>query len=358
MTVRASKKLSFKTLVYIKTIQFNHKNPIQRISVFSTDDNPPTEPSIESFSYCCILILPLKTIFVFIVIVSVFGYMWYADMLPFDYQTPVALLSPTPENIQQISNVVTSNKHQIIYYSFENVPSVPNREIPINALKKAIETWETNNPNMEFIQSENPNIEIKWQVYASSTHTGLATCNSVLFGILSHCVLIISIGNNDCNDNFVQDDENMVTNILMHEIGHSLGLGHSGEIGHLMFSTKSPQLSFDTNGYVIPDRFEELYVGQKALLQQEKEIRAELDSLDVKISREQLQYAEYVKQYEHYEGKTLSTSEYQKSEKLRSKINSEADKINAIINQQNQLIEQLNKIIIQLGCKPNFEIKS
>ncbi len=254
--------------------------------------------------------------------------------------------------------MITSNENQIVYYSFENVPLVPDKQIPIDALKKAIETWEANNPNLEFIQSENSNIEIKWQVYASSTHTGLATCNSVLFGILSHCVLVISIGNDDCNGNFVQDDENMVTNILMHEIGHSLGLGHTSETGQLMFSTESPEISFDTKGYVIPDRFEELYVGQKALLQQEKEIRAELGSLDIKISRDQSQYDEYYKQYAYYEGKTLSPSEYQKAEKLLSKVNSEAEKLNSMIDQQNQLIDQLNEIIIQLGCNPNFQITS
>jgi hypothetical protein len=161
-----------------------------------------------------------------------------------------------------------------------------------------------------------------------------------------------------CNDNFIQDDENMVANILMHEIGHALGLGHTSETDHLMFSTESPQISFDTKGYVIPDRFEELYIGQKALLQQEKEVRAEIESLDIKISREQSQYEEYYKQYEYYEGKTLSPDDYQKAQRAFEKVNSEAEKINALIEQQNQLIEQINEIVNQLGCKPNFEIKS
>ncbi len=125
-----------------------------------------------------------------------------------------------------------------------------------------------------------------------------------------------------------------------------------------MFSTESPQISFDTKGYTIPDRFEELYIGQKALLQQEKEIRAEIESLDIKISREQSQYDEYYKQYEYYEGKTLSPDDYQKAQRALDKINSEAEKINAMIEQQNQLIEQINEIVNELGCKPNFEIKS
>jgi hypothetical protein len=298
----------------------------------------------------------LKAIFLLVAVVAVFGYMWYTDMLSFDYQDPVAILTPTPEKIQQISNVITSSENKIVYYSFEDIPSLPDRQIPINALKKAIESWEAINPNLEFIQSQNSNMDIRWQVYASPTHTGLATCNSVLFGILSHCVLEISVGADDCNGNFVQNDENMVTNILMHEIGHTLGLGHTSETDHLMFSTESPQISFDTQGYAVPDRFEELYVGQKAILQQEKEIRAELGSLDVKISREQSQYDEYYKQYEYYEGKTLSPDEYQKAQKIYNKVNSEAEKLNAMIDQQNQLIEQINEIIIQLDCKPNFQI--
>jgi len=291
-----------------------------------------------------------------IAVVAVFGYMWYADMLPFDYQNPAAIMVPTPEKLQQISSAITSSENEIVYYSFDDVPSIPDKQIPINALKKAIETWEVNNPNLEFIQSENSNIEIRWQTYASSTHTGLATCSSVLFGILNHCVLDISVGVEDCNGNFVQDDENMVANILMHEIGHSLQLGHTSETGHLMYSTQSPQISFDTQGYVVPDRFEELYVGQKALVQQEKEIRAELESLDIKISREQSQYDEYYKQYQYYDGKTLSSDEYNKAQRAFDKLNSQTEKVNTMIDQQNQLIDQFNEIIIQLGCNPNFQI--
>ncbi len=293
-----------------------------------------------------------------ILVIAIIGYMWYADLLPFDSPTTSIGLSPSVENIQQISNVIIPSDNKIIYYSFEDVPSIPDKQIPVNALKKAIASWEAINPNLEFIQSENSNMEIRWQVYASSTHTGVATCSSVLFGILSHCVLDISVGVEDCNGNFIQDDENMVTNILMHEIGHALGLGHTSETGHLLYSTQSPQISFDAKGYAIPDRFEELYIGQKAILEQEKEIRAEIESLDIKISRDQSQYDEYYKQYEYYEGKTLPPDEYQKAQKILSKITNEAEKINAMIDQQNQLIDQLNEIILQLGCKPNFDIKS
>jgi predicted Zn-dependent protease with MMP-like domain len=286
-----------------------------------------------------------------------FGYAWYADLLPFNTETSKGL-SPSIENLQQISNVVTSEEHQIIYYSFEDVPDVPDKQIPINALKKAVDTWERYNPNLEFIESKNSNIEIKWQKYASSTHTGLATCNTVLFGILSHCVLDISIGAQDCNSNFVQNDENMVVNILMHEIGHAMGLGHTSEENHLMYSTESPEINYDTKGYSIPERFEELYVGQKLMLSQEKEIESQIKLLDDKIAREESQYDEYYKQYEFYEGKTLPPKEFEKAQRAYDKINIQAEKINDLIEQQNKLITQINDILNQLGCNPNFEIVS
>jgi len=305
-----------------------------------------------------ILDVALKAVFVLIIVAGMFGYAWYADLLPLGPEKSSTGLTPSVEKIQQISNVVTSKEHQIIYYSFEDVPNVPDEQIPINALKKAIDSWEKSNPNLEFIQSENSNIEIKWQKYASSTHTGLAKCNTVLFGILSHCLLEISIGAEDCNSNFVQNDENMVSNILMHEIGHALGLGHTSEENHLMYSTESPEISFNTKGYQVPDRFEELYVGQNLLLFNEKELKSQIASLDVKISREESQYDEYYKQYEYYEGKTLSQKEYAKAEKAYALLTSQGEKINALITEQNELIDQINEIVNQLGCDPNFDITS
>ena len=211
---------------------------------------------------------------------------------------------------------------------------------------------------MDFVESDDPDIEIRWQVYASETHSGLSTCNSALFGILNHCVLDISVGDEDCNGNYVQNDENMVSNIIMHEIGHVLGLGHSIDKNHLMYSDESPTIDFNSQGFIIPQKFEELYVGQKSLLDQDSEIRNEIESLDEKISHAKSQYAEYYKQYEYYDGKTLPQDEFEKAQRMLDKLNSKSDLINSMIGQQNQLINQSNTILEILDCHPNFDVQN
>lgn len=285
------------------------------------------------------------------------GYLWYANLLPFNAQNPPAGLVKS-EKVTELSKISTKNEHKVIYYSIQAIPNLPDKQIPLDALHKALDSWKSLNPNLDFIESDDPNIEIRWQTYASKTHSGLATCNSALFGLLSHCILDISVGDEDCSGNYVQNDENMVTNIIMHEIGHSLGLGHSYDKNNLMYSDESPDVNFNLQGLVIPQKFEELYVGQKSLLDQDDEIRVQIESLDKKINRAKSQYDEYYKQYEYYDGKTLPQDEFKKAQKLLDKLNSEADKINSMTDQQNKLIKQSDSILKILDCHPNFDVQN
>ena len=296
----------------------------------------------------------MKLLLLAILIIGVLGYLWYANLLPF--VAPTELIKSS-EKVKELSKIVTKNEQKIIYYSIQVIPNLPDEQIPLNALHKALGAWKSLNPNLDFVESDDPNIEIRWQVYASETHSGLATCNSALFGILNHCVLDISVGNEDCNGNYVQNDENMVSNIIMHEIGHAIGLGHSADKTHLMYSDESSVVDFDSQGFIVPKKFEELYVGQKSLLDQDSEIRSQIESLDKKISREKLQYDEYYKQYEYYDGKTLPQDEFEKAQRILDKLNSESDKINLLIDQQNQLINQSNSILEILDCHPNFDVQ-
>lgn len=286
------------------------------------------------------------------------GYLWYANMLPFDAQNTPTGLVKSSEKVKELSKIVTKNEQKVTYYSIQAIPNLPDEQIPLNALHKALDAWKSLNPNLDFVESVDPDIEIRWQAYASETHSGLATCNSALFGLLNHCVLDISVGDEDCNGHYVQNDENMVSNIIMHEIGHALGLRHSGDKNHLMYSDESPTVDFDSQGFIVPQKFEELYVGQKSLLDQDSEIRNQIESLDKKISRAKSQYDEYYKQYEYYDGKTLPQDEFEKAQRILDKLNSESDKINSMIDQQNQLINQSDAILEILDCHPNFDVQN
>ena len=144
----------------------------------------------------------------------------------------------------------------------------------------------------------------------------------------------------------------------MHEIGHVLGLGHNADKNSLMYSDESYSVDFDSMGFIIPKKFEELYVGQKSLLEQDQQIRNQIKSLTDSISSKNLQYDEYYKQYQYYEGKTLSAEEFEKAQMVLNKLNSEADQINSLIDQQNKLIAQSNSILDILDCHPNFDVRN
>jgi hypothetical protein len=286
------------------------------------------------------------------------GYLWYANLLPFDTQKLTSELQQSSEKIKELPKIMPKNEKKTISYSIQSVPDLPDVHIPLNALHKALDAWESLNPNLNFVESEKPDVVIRWQVYASETHSGLATCNSMLFGILNQCVLDISVGDEDCSGNYVQNDENMVSNIIMHEIGHVLGLGHNADKNSLMYSDDSTSIDFDSMGFIIPKKFEELYVGQKSLLEQDQQIRNQIKSLTDSISRKNLQYDEYYKEYRYYEGKILSAEEFEKAQMVLNKLNSEADQINSLIDQQNKLIAQSNSILDILDCHPNFDVQN
>lgn len=84
--------------------------------------------------------------------------------------------------------------------------------------------------------------------------------------------------------------------------------------------------------------------------------QSDVQSLDVKISREQSQYHEYHKQYEYYEDK-LSQEEDPKLAPMISKLNSLDKKINSLIEDRNMLVflnEEFNSEIIEEDVESNL----
>ena len=60
--------------------------------------------------------------------------------------------------------------------------------------------------------------------------------------------------------------------------------------------------------------------------------------------REESQYDEYYKQYQYYEGKTLSSSDEQKFQRVIEKLNSQNEKISSLIDEQNIVVLESDEI--------------
>ncbi len=108
------------------------------------------------------------------------------------------------------------------------------------------------------------------------------------------------------------------------------------------------------------------YSTQHLLNQEEKilTITKQLDSqtqnkvktLDSQITREQTQYEEYLKQYDYYEGKTLSLHEEKKLQTLTGKLDTQSEKIDSLIDKRNTIIFESKDVSqsIESTSEPEF----
>ena len=283
------------------------------------------------------------------VLLAVFASAWHLEIIPAGFQDKMT--SVITERIRQAADAV--HERRTIYYSVSDVPAMPDAAIPRAALAAAVDRWESLNPGLRFVESAAPDVEIRWQAMPHSGHTGLATCSTTL-GYAS-CVLEISLGAADCRGGFVQGDENMVGNILMHEIGHALGLGHTSEKGHLMYSAGHGAGRFDALGLAIPERLDELYVGQRALLSEQESVRGELDRAEADIGASRARYDILLERYTGLGQGMRSDAEYEAVREAYDLLIRQTGELNALIEEQNGLVSEYNRINADLACSPNFD---
>ena len=223
-----------------------------------------------------------------------------------------------------------------VLLAIDELPDIQNATIPTNALKRATAAWEQSNPDMS-VRTVNVNtIRILWSVGIPTEHVGLALCTAS-----GTCVLEIWLGGYDCNGDFVQYDEDAVTDTIMHEIGHTIGLNHTSDEQHLMYGTDYVQDDFDTLGYAIPDRLDGWFVGQG-------EITSTLDGLEAQIGALESEWGELNTEYEPYVNKSqpLTSKEYARAMELY-------DRLNQIAGELDLLIVRYNEIFDLYDCYPN-----
>ena len=59
-------------------------------------------------------------------------------MLPFDTQNIPTGLVKSSEKIKELSKVIIKDEQKVIYYSIQTIPNLPDNQIPLNALHKAL----------------------------------------------------------------------------------------------------------------------------------------------------------------------------------------------------------------------------
>ena len=157
--------------------------------------------------------------------------------------------------------------------------------------------------------------------YYSEEYYMTPSGSKVVTGAEIHYVM----GGRDCNDRYVRYTDLYVKDIIAHEIGHHLGIGHTLDEDDLMYGDDGVRPhSFDGMGYEIPLNSagpEDLYVGLRNISDELERTSAELDQLNAEYSR----YPEIAR----------DDLEYMMAEQLY-------DDISGLVDEYNVLVERLN----------------
>jgi hypothetical protein len=108
------------------------------------------------------------------------------------------------------------------------------------------------------------------------------------------------------------------------------------------------------------------YSAQHLLNQEQKKIsitkqldpqtQNKVKTLDSQITRGQTQYEEYLKQYDYYEGKTLSQNDAKKFQIVTRKLDTQSEKIDSLIDKRNTIISESKDVLksIEYNSEPKF----
>ncbi|RNJ80615.1 MAG: hypothetical protein D9C04_00745 [Nitrosopumilus sp. B06] len=264
-----------------------------------------------------------------------------------------------PGSYQTESRHVSDN---VIYYMAEDIPDVQNRDIPATALKLAADTWQAHNPGIKFVESNDTNVIIKWQLEPTDKWAGLATCDYDYNGYATECVINITIGGIHCDGSYVQTETSDLANLIMHEFGHVLGLGHTSNKSHLMYSEENPEDPFDSKGLIVPTQYTGL---QKKTDNLGAEIDALQDVLDLdqrmlELDQDVLdgEWDEFTKIRDKYwKGSIRDQALVDEIDALWKNLdaktgasNLRVDEINERVNAINEMIEIYDEMVLDLNA--------
>jgi len=191
----------------------------------------------------------------------------------------------------------------IYQISTSEIQSFADKRTVETGISKAIMMWEDNNPELEFeLIEEYGEIRIVFQ----------KTMDGDRVGHMRGAIMEMGLGSYDCRGNWQQYSSNTIADIIAHELGHYLNLGHTTNESSLMHGEKNPmpENPFDDLGYNIPSKNEksQRWIAYDQLLYNYAELR--------------VKYNEYPR----------TTAEYNQMVQIHDEINEAATQLNCFGN--------------------------
>ena len=251
-------------------------------------------------------------------------------------------------------------KKELVYsdsitYFVDPIPDVPDKDLVKNAVVVAFSDWHKNNDELVFEQSNNENsdIHIIWDKLVTTRHSGIGIQDCI--GLGTECWIRVGLGDLDCNNKYVQFNQGLVTNIILHEIGHNLGLGHTSDKNNLMYSDEIAS-NFDELGFNIPTMYEEAPVGYLELMSEYDKLQVEIDDRQQKLDQLNLEVDNLEEQYSKFPEIATTEEEYDRAIAVYDKYVTALDSYNAFNDKTNELIDQSNTLVEKINCFSGHEI--
>ncbi len=147
--------------------------------------------------------------------------------------------------------------------SYGDIPEQLKADVDADAaelvLLDVLHEWEAANKNLSFeIVEGGADLDITWAQWMPGGGLGVYSSQSIATddGTVKKHSIRVRLGNDDCNSNYQQYAHSTLKHVIAHEIGHYLGLRHTDDMEHLMYSGEffnvDPLEIYDNKGYSIP----------------------------------------------------------------------------------------------------------